>query len=301
MPKGPRGEKRPADVIVGMTMHWQAASCCAVLALICTRLLCTPASAEDSTSATAFNYKVISDINLTKPFHTKSKWRFVVTQEPDEHYGSADDPPEEDYPGSLHFCFVRDDKPDCSEPVGRPVNGMIQNFNMGGADVIYPRPESPLLRVVGMSFLGGSSSGNPTTILWAYRHNSDKFERIFLNYSLANNNEETRLVTTGPLTGDIIVSNAPRAAPYRYGIIVYRLSRSGHYVQILKFAGKTRYADGNRLAVIDSEMPRIETRLHLRNPGDALPVPLRMPEGCNGVELHKDGTEWCAGARESTQ
>jgi len=144
----------------------------------------------------------------------------------------------------------------------------------------------------------GPGSGNFTTIVWAYQPKGDEFERVFGRASYRNWNEETRLITSGPLAGDIIVSVSPRRAPYRYGIEVYRPSKSGRYLEILKFTGKTRYGDRNALAVIDSEMPAILTRLHLWKPGDPLPAPLRIPNGCTGVEL-RDGTEWCIGAMDS--
>src|SRR5262249_55156934 len=107
-----------------------------------------------------------------------------------------------------------------------------------------------------------------------------------------NVNEETRLITKGPLAGDIAVSTAPTKAPYHYGIILYRLTRGDRYVELLRFTARTREGDGNDLAVIDAEMPRILQRLHLWKPGVPLPPPERMGRGCTAIEF-RDGIEWC--------
>jgi hypothetical protein len=139
---------------------------------------------------------------------------------------------------------------------------------------------------------GGSGSYNPTTMLWIYRPKSDSFEQAFSHYSGATNNEETRLLTDGPLSGYIILSHAPGRAPYRYGITVYRPSKSGKYVEVLEYTGKTKYGDGYPLAVIDSEMLEIERRLHVWKPGNPLPAPREMPDRCTTIEL-RNGVEWC--------
>jgi len=268
-----------------------ALSCCAILA----SCFCAAASANDTANANAFSYKAISSIDLSEPFHTKSRWSFVVTQEP----ASSTRIDVESDLGLIHFCFVHNDKPDCTELAGWSLAGGygIGDFNtLARAEVVRPSGKTPLLMAVGMFNSGGPGSANPTTILWTYRPESDRFERIFSNHSAANNNEETRLIMSGRLAGDIIVSTAPWSAPYHYGIIVYRPSRFGQYVEGLRFTGKTRYRDGNPLAVIDSEMPAILRRLHLWKPGDPLPRPPTMPSRCSGLELRKDGTEWCVGA-----
>jgi hypothetical protein len=46
------------------------------------------------------------------------------------------------------------------------------------------------------------------------------------------------------------------------------------------------------MAVIDSEMPEILRHLGLWHPGDPLPVPSHLPEGCKHLVLrHQE--EWC--------
>ncbi len=42
---------------------------------------------------------------------------------------------------------------------------------------------------------------------------------------------------------------------------------------MLRYRSATLYNDGNRLAVIDSEMPNIERRLGLWKPGEPIPTP----------------------------
>ena len=230
-------------------------------------LLSAAASAADSAKTDAFNYKVIASVSLTKPFDTTSRWRFVVTQEPDEHH------PDVNLPGLIHLCFVRNDKPDCSTLVGRVIgldsrgSEILDQFNtLERAEVVHLSGK-PLLLVSASAYSGGPASSNLTKTLWTYRADMDTFERVFSHYSFRNNNEETRLMTRGPLAGDVVVSKAPTAAPYHYSITVYRLSDSGQFVEILNYTGRTRYGNGDRRAVIDSEMAEILRRLHLSKPG----------------------------------
>jgi len=115
---------------------------------------------------------------------------------------------------------------------------------------------------------------------------------VFLNVTGRNNNEATRFVERGPLTGDVIVDYPTEDAPYTYWIEVYRAGKSGQYARILRYRGRTGYADGNRLAVADSEMPEILQHLELWKPGDALPVPAQMPQGCSKLFMRQN-EEWC--------
>lgn len=110
--------------------------------------------------------------------------------------------------------------------------------------------------------------------------------------SRRNNNEETRFIESGPLQGDVIVVYRTEHAPYTYWIDVYREGTSGRYQQILRYRGRTGYADGNPLSVTDSEMPEIMQRLGLWHPGEALPVPPRLPQGCSDLFM-RHGEEWC--------
>jgi hypothetical protein len=225
-------------------------------------------------SADSSGEDIISSIDLTKPFHAKGSWQFVVR-------GNGSDPESDDFPGPLHFCFVRNGEATCSETE--------QNY-LVSSDVVYPTPTSdePLLTVVANINRGGPG-GCCTTFIWAYNAKADRFDQIFVRGSGHNNNGEVRVVTNGSLAGDIVISIPPRHAPYRYGIAVYRLEKS-HYSEILNYEGKSRYDDGNPLPVIDAEMPQILSRLHLWTPGDVLPSPARTR--CAKLEM-RNQVEWC--------
>jgi hypothetical protein len=137
-----------------------------------------------------------------------------------------------------------------------------------------------------------SGANNLSTTIWTYDHRADEFIVALETQSSRNRNDETRIVTLGPLAGDVILSIAGNRAPYQYRIAVYRLTKAGRYSKVLSYAGQSKYADGNSLAVIDAEMPEILRRLHLWNKGDALPVPARMHSNCSALNLRK-GIEWC--------
>ena len=225
------------------------------------------------------DYRVISSLDLTGPFRTKTKWVFTVFQAPDTCNPQLDD----GCNGSYEFCFVHLDKSRCTE-----IGGAV----LDEASIISPERRPPLLVTATRPDVWTSGAGNLYIDFWTYRRNSDEFENVFSNRSNQNNNEETRFIRSGPLSGDIAVSRAPTRAPYHYDIVIYRPSKAGKYFEILKFTGKTRYGDGNQLAVIDSEMPEIERRLHLWRPEDPPPTPPEMPTRCTTVEM-RNGVEWC--------
>jgi len=64
----------------------------------------------------------VSNTDLTEPFHTKTKWQFVIRQDPPDQF---------EVPGLLHFCFVKDGTPDCSD---RQHNALIESV------IIHPTP-----------------------------------------------------------------------------------------------------------------------------------------------------------------
>lgn len=207
----------------------------------------------------------VSSTDLSEPFHTKAKWQFVIRQDP---------PDEEELLGPLHFCFVKDGTPNCSDS---------QNNALVEIPIVYPTPtsSSPLLTVVA-DWLTEASGGPRLTQIWTYDANSDQFVQIFDQYARRQNNGEIRIITNGPLAGDVVIDRAGQHAPYRYDITVYRLENS-RYREILKYAGNSEYNDGNRMPVIDAEMPEIERRLHFWKPGDSLPTPARTH--CGKIEL----------------
>lgn len=204
-------------------------------------------------------YSVVSDTDLTTAFHTKSKWRLVITQEPDSDESSVFSDP-----GNLHFCFIHNDNPTCSDSFP---------YNILNDVKIIPSNDSlawPLLVLTAEEFTGGPAQWKGT-LVWVYRPNIDKFQQIFENSTPQNLNEETRILTTGPLSGDIIIDLPTACHPWPYRIIAYRLSRA-HYVEAFDYLGRTRYDDGDPRRVLDSEMPQIERRL-LNGPAD---IPLQV-------------------------
>jgi hypothetical protein len=104
-----------------------------------------------------------------------------------------------------------------------------------------------------------------------------------------NNNQEIRYIAKGVLRGSVISADPTSDAPFGFWIIVNRSVASGVYKQVLRYRSATTYGDGNRLAVIDSEMPGIQRRLGLWRVGQPLPLP---QSGCaNAHMLH--GALWC--------
>lgn len=264
------------------------------------------ANANGPRPASAPHFKVISDLDLTAAFHTRTQWRSVTYQKPDScnpafSVGGCN--------GEYVDCVIRDGKLKCSEVGG--VGTVLE-----GEEIVTPRHSQPLL--VGRSHPDVVTPGSGTlyTEVSIYDRNSDALKTVFVSASSRNNNEETRIMVDGPLSGDIIVASAPgyswpskypaRASndhdkepflssrwPYHYGISVYRLSSSLEYVQTLRYVARASEIDGDPLAVIDMEMPEIERRLHLWRPGDPLPAPARMPSQCKTYELRRDGDETC--------
>src|SRR6202162_252810 len=59
------------------------------------------------------NSKVLSHLDLTQPFQTKSQWSLVAAKQPDEESSAEDGAGNRR--GAISFCFVENDEPDCSE------------------------------------------------------------------------------------------------------------------------------------------------------------------------------------------
>ncbi len=217
----------------------------------------------------------VSSTDLTMPFHTPGNWQFVIRQDPPQEAGPGT------VPGDLHFCFVNGGARRCFDS---PLN------ILDSSRIVYPTPTSrePLLVVSladGVSVTGGGRS----TLIWAYNSNSGQFEQVLDQIVNRNTNGEIRLITSGPLAGDVVIDRPGPRPAYRYHIDVYRLTDSTS-TTILSYYGNSRYNDGSGLPVIDAEMAEIERRLHLWKPGDPLPSPTRTR--CDKLEL-RHGVEWC--------
>jgi hypothetical protein len=236
-----------------------------------------------------------TELDLTKPFHTHSAWRFVVTEGP-----PAKDYGDNDAPGVLSLCLHKGPAGPCiSEPVTMPLRKTTPNDPIAWephylitTKVVYPRGPNaaPLLLIVTGSLNSGDGNQLVSTQLIAYDAERDVLRRIFGQSTGHNNNEEIRFVTEGPIQGDVISAEPQMYRPYAYWIVVNKLTPAGAYRQVLRYRSATLYNDGNPLAVIDSEMPNIERQLGVWKPGGPIPTPNGRP--CLKPELRH--TElWC--------
>jgi len=219
--------------------------------------------------------------DLTESFHTRSAWRLVVTEGPPVKDYEAY--PDDGAPGALTLCLYNGGGGPCiSEPVALPLrtttpddpNAWEPHYLLT-VKVVYPRgPKSaPFLLIVTGSLNSGDGDQIVSTQLVAYDVERDVFRRVYGKSTGHNNNQEIRFVTDGPLRGSVISAEPQEHLPYGYWIVVNQLTLAGEYRQVLRYRNATIYGDGNRLAVIDSEMPNIERRLGLLKPGDSIPTP----------------------------
>jgi hypothetical protein len=238
------------------------------------------------------------NFDLTKPFHTRSPWRFVVTEGPQvKDYGDVD------APGKLIICLQKGTTGSCiSDPVNLPLRKTTPDDPIAwephyliAVKVIYPQgpKAAPFLLIVTGSLLSGDSDQIVSTLLITYDAEKDAFRRVYGKSTGHNNNQEIRFIPDGPLRGSVITAEPQEYLPYGYWIVVNRLTPERAYRQVLRYASATRYNDGNPLAVIDSEMPNIERRLGLWKPGEPLPVPSDAGgKPCRRATLRHDEL-WC--------
>jgi len=239
---------------------------------------------------------ILKYLDLTQPFATASSWALVVAQDPEP---PAE--PELENHGPIAICLVKVLAPRCTGttkayPTQWPApSWYFQPYHLVDAKVVYAGQEriKPLLLMKTCSGRGGDGNCNIETVLYQYERSGDRFRQVFASSSGgSNNNQAARFVEHGPLQGDVIVDYPTDHAPYTYWIEVYAASKSGQYARILRYRGRTGYGDGNPLPVADSEMPEIMERLGMWKPGDALPVPQPLPQGCGRLVLNR-GEEWC--------
>ena len=236
--------------------------------------------------------KVVSHIDLTEPFGTVTQWTFVAIQDGGQPIDDFEDH------GPVTLCLVKAASPDCALHLFQQVRGEMPWFDtpyhLFAGSVVFANQNksSPLLFLKVCGAVSGDGDCGIATALYTYDKGDDRFIRVFLNLTGRNNNQATRFVESGPLQGDVIVDYPTENAPYTYWIEVYRAGNSGQYSRILRYRGLTGYSDGNPLAVADSEMPGILHRLGSWQPGDPLPVPARLPQGCSRLFM-RHGEEWC--------
>ena len=222
--------------------------------------------------------QTLSTTDLKERFHTRSSWLFLIRQDLPQDRGAGDV-----VPGDLHFCFTNGSNQNCSD-------GGFRFNALGSSQVEYPKADSrePIL-VVRLIDDYSATGGGRSTLIWTYNAATDQFEKVFDRGVNQNTNGEIRVITDGPLAGDIVTVRAGGRPAYRYHITVYRLDKAGTR-ELLSYDGHSKYNDGNAMPVIDAEMPEIERRLGLWEPGDPLPVPVRTQ--CRSLEI-KHGVEWC--------
>ena len=102
---------------------------------------------------------------------------------------------------------------------------------------------------------GANGNCRVSTFLFAYEQKTARFHVVYFNMTGRNNNEETRVLETGPLLGSVIVAYPTSDAPFTYFVEVYERASDSEYSLGFKYRGHTGYGDGNPLAVIDSEAP----------------------------------------------
>lgn len=220
---------------------------------------------------------VISSIDLSRAFLTRSPWRFTALQGAD-----VEDPVAasgEKVRGAVRLCISNDEGRSCRPDLQRMLRSganddlFSEPHFLEKAEIVRPRPGRALLLVQVASVYSGDGDRRTATQVLAYDRTQDSFVSIYRKLTGRNNNQEVRYVKDGPLKGAMISAEPTDHAPYGFWIIVDRLTPDFTYEQALRYRSATRYGDGNPLAVIDSEMPNIEQRLGLWRAGSPLPLP----------------------------
>jgi len=260
-------------------------------------LMSTTANTQVPTEAPTYHPTQAMQLELGKPFHARSPWRLVVTEAaPTKDYG------DNEAPGALTLCLYRDPKGPClSDLVTPPLRATTRNeanawepHYLLTARAVYPRGinAAPFLLIVTGSLNSGDGDQVVATQLLSYDVGRDVFRRIYSKSTGHNNNQEIRFIAEGPLRGSVITAEPQEHSPFGYWITVDRLLPEDTYRRVLRYRSATLYADGNPLAVIDSEMPNIQRRLGLWKPGDPLPTPVGDSKQCNKPTL-KHSELWC--------
>jgi len=241
--------------------------------------------------ATAPTKDVVSSIDLSGPFGTRSAWRFIATQGPEIEDPIVDGRA----PGAISLCITEDKgrscRPDLQRALRLPEGDDLfsEPHFLNLARIVHPSARQALLLVQVASLQSADGDQRIATQALAYDRKRDSFLPVYVYRTGRNNNQEVRYIASGPLKGAIISAEPTSGAPYGYWISVNRLVPAGSYRLVLKYRSATRYADGNSLAAIDSEMPIIEQRLGLWRPG----LPLPLPAGpCPRPHL-RHGALWC--------
>jgi hypothetical protein len=241
-------------------------------------------------NASAAPGKTLSTIDLSKPFGTRSRWRFTATQGADVR-GLYDEPE----PGPISLCISKDDGRSCQPAMNDMLTfkGEADSFSephvLDDVTLVHPNTTTTLLLVRVASLAGMNGDRRSGTRLLAYDRGRDSFVRVYTQVIGQNNNQEVRYIADGGLRGAVISPEPTDDAPFGFWVTVSRFLSAGRYEQVLRYRSATLYNGGNPLAVIDSEMPNIQQRLGLWRPG--LPIPLPK-KGCARPHIVR-GALWC--------
>jgi hypothetical protein len=214
---------------------------------------------------------VISSLDLSKPFGTRTQWRFIATQGPE-----IEAIVEGKEPGAITLCISKDNaqscRPDLRQAPRFPGDLFVEPHYLEDAEIVHPRAGEALLLLQTFSVRSGDGDQFVVTRLLGYDRARDQFVAVYEHGTGRNNNQEIRYIKAGPLKGAVISAEPTDDAPFAYWITVSRFN-AGRYSQALRYRSATRYGDGNPLSVIDSEMPNLQQRLGLRHAGAPLPLP----------------------------
>lgn len=242
---------------------------------------------------------VISSIDLSKPFGTRSSWLFQAKQGPDVE-GVMGNP----IPGPITLCLSKGASAACDPSLltsypdpdaladGPSLDALFDEPHfLYQPEILFPEGagDAPVLWVRTSSARSVDGGHGILTQVLAYDRNKDQFYRIYSHFMGSNNNQEVRFISDGPMRGDIISVDPTDNAPFAFWIVVNALTPSFKYHQVLRYRSATTYEDGNRLSVIDSDMPNIQRRLGLWHQGLPLPLPA---SGCAKPHLIHDEL-WC--------
>ncbi len=235
----------------------------------------------------------VHTVDLSVMFHTRSMWRIRVSQGLPTTDGG-----ENPAPGAISLCLEKSAAGPCDpKPVtfasASDASGWEPHY-LEVAEPVYPtgKRRPALLNLVTASLHGGNGSQLKVTQILKYDAGRDAFRRIYAYGVGTNNNDEVRFVTEGPLRGDVISVEPTSDRPFAYWVVVNRLTPAWTYQPVLRFRSATTYGDGNRLAVIDSEMPNILSRLGLWKTGSPLPLPADAATSCRHPHLKRSAL-WC--------
>jgi len=156
------------------------------------------------------NSKVVTHLDLTQPFQTKSRWSLVAAKQPYEESSAEDGA--SNRRGAVFLCFVENDEPDCSEEMFLAKyreerisydSGPGPFYELFASNVVFAGPGRtvPLLKIKSCTMRGANGNCGVSTFLFAYDRRAERFRVVFFNMMGRNNNQETRFVENGPCLG----------------------------------------------------------------------------------------------------